>query len=190
MIGGFDTPGPAGSGDALNADLTEGFGGAPTSASVASPAGTNNEVASYLNASTFFKGLLKSNRSVGIDGQFEGEIQCEADVVIGRDAEVRANVKAGTVIVSGRIVGNISCATLEIQSAGRVIGNVTAESMLIAMGAVFRGQSFMGSEEDAAELPEPLQQQRPSTSRRRSSSAATTETAEPEAEAEAEAEAD
>jgi cytoskeletal protein CcmA (bactofilin family) len=87
-------------------------------------------------------------------------------------------------------VGNISCATLEIQSAGRVIGNVTAESMLIAMGAVFRGQSFMGSEEDAAELPEPLQQQRPSTSRRRSSSAATTETAEPEAEAEAEAEAD
>jgi cytoskeletal protein CcmA (bactofilin family) len=182
MIGGFDTTGAAenqGTDTAFGADLTQGFGATAAAAPAAAPAGTNSEVASYLNASTSFKGLLKSNRSVGIDGHFEGEIQCEADVVIGRDAEVRANVKAGTVIVSGRIVGNINCATLEIQSAGRVVGNVTAESLLIAMGAVFRGQSFMGNEEDAADMPEAPAEQTPASSRRRASSAAA---AEPEAE--------
>jgi cytoskeletal protein CcmA (bactofilin family) len=184
MIGGFDQPGATDnqSADAaFAADLTQGFGAppAPSPAPVTAPTGTNSEVASYLNASTFFKGLLKSNRSVGIDGHFEGEIQCEADVVIGRDAEVRANVKAGTVIVSGRIVGNINCATLEIQSAGRVIGNVTAESLLIAMGAVFRGQSFMGSDEDAADMPEPLAEPTHTPSRRKAT--ATAEPSEPEA---------
>lgn len=187
MIGGFDQPGATesqGADAAFGADLTQGFGG-PTPVPAAGPTGTNSEVASYLNASTSFKGLLKSNRSVGIDGQFEGEIQCEADVVIGRDAEVRANVKAGTVIVSGRIIGNINCATLEIQSAGRVVGNVTAESLLIAMGAVFRGQSFMGSEEDAAEVVEPLAEQTHTpSSRKRSSAPAAVAATEPEAEAE------
>lgn len=172
MIGGFDQLGATenqGADAAFGADLTQSFGAPP--APVTAPSGTNNEVASYLNASTAFKGLLKSTRSVGIDGHFEGEIQCEADVVIGRDAEVRANVKAGTVIVSGKIIGNINCATLEIQSAGRVVGNVTAESLLIAMGAVFRGQSFMGTEEEAAEMPEPLAEQTQTPSRKRSSAA-------------------
>lgn len=139
-------------------DLTHGFGGPMETPSTAStPAmAQGNEVASYLNASTSFKGMLKSSRSVGIDGQFEGEIQSEGDVVVGREAEVKANIKAGNVIISGTVVGNISCSSLEIQSSGRVIGNITAQSLLIAMGAVFRGQSLMGSETDAGEMPEPF----------------------------------
>ena len=70
-----------------------------------------------------------------------------------------------------------------------MVGNVTAESLLIAMGAVFRGQSFMGSEEDTAEeMPEPLAEQRPAPSRRRSAAAAAAAAEPPEAETEAEAE--
>jgi len=39
------------------------------------------------------------------------------------------------------------------------------------MGAVFRGQSFMGSDEDANEMPEPLAEQAHTPSRRRSAAA-------------------
>jgi cytoskeletal protein CcmA (bactofilin family) len=154
-------------------DLTHGFG-APAPAV---PAAQPGEVASYLNASTSFKGMLKSSRSVGIDGQFEGEIQSEGDIVVGREAEVKANIKAGNVIISGRVIGNIECSSLEIQQSGRVIGNITAQSLLIAMGAVFRGQSLMGSDTDA-ELPEPFAEQvQTSTSRRRPASSSEPETA-------------
>ncbi len=150
MIGGFGDPAAVDHEEQpFVPDLTHGFGAAPAPQEQA-----NTEMASYLNASTSFKGQLKSSRSVGIDGQFEGEIQSDADIIVGREAEVRANIKASNVIISGRVVGNINCSQLEIQSSGRVIGNITAGSLLIAMGAVFRGESMMGSEEDAAEMPE------------------------------------
>jgi len=133
---------------------------APAPAPAAAPNSlASNEVGSYVNGSTFFKGLIKSSRSVGIDGKFEGEIQSEADVVIGRDAEVRGNIKAETVIISGRLVGNVNAQLLEIQATARVIGNLTAGQLLIAMGAVFRGQSFMGAQEEGEEMPEPLPDQ-------------------------------
>ncbi|MHB8620577.1 MAG: bactofilin family protein [Chloroflexota bacterium] len=112
-----------------------------------------DDVASYLNASTSFKGLLKSQRSVGIDGRFEGEIHSDADIVIGREAEVKANIQATNVIVSGKVMGNITCGTLEIQATGRVVGNIAAGSLLIAMGAMFRGQSTMGEEPETGEEP-------------------------------------
>ncbi len=125
----------------------------------------SNEVGSYVNSSTFFKGLIKSSRSVGIDGKFEGEIQSDADVVIGRDAEVRGNIKAETVIISGKLVGNVTCTMLEIQPTARVIGNLTPGQLLVAIGAVVRGQVYMGGEENE-EMPEPLPEQTQSSRRR------------------------
>lgn len=148
----------------LSADLTRGFDepGDTPAASAPMPLATSaggNEVGSYVNGSTFFKGLIKSSRSVGIDGKFEGEIQSDADVVIGRDAEVRGNIKAETVIISGKVVGNITCSMLEIQPTARVVGNLTPGQLLVAIGAVFRGQCFMGAEEEGEEMPEPLAEQ-------------------------------
>ena len=173
MISGFGQPGDTqteAEEQPFVPDLTHGFG-APTPAPTV-PAAQPGEVASYLNASTSFKGMLKSSRSVGIDGHFEGEIQSDGDIVVGREAEVRANIKAGNVIISGRVVGNIECSSLEIQSSGRVNGNITAQSLLIAMGAVFRGQSLMGSDADA-ELPEPFAEPIPAGGRGRRASAET-----------------
>ena len=148
----------------VSADLSRGFdepGHTPAAAPPTPTAavGGGSEVGSYVNSSTFFKGLLKSSRSVGIDGKFEGEIQSEADVVIGRDAEVRGNIKAETVIISGKVIGNITCSMLEIQATARVIGNLTPGQLLMAIGAVFRGQCFMGTEEEGEEMPEPLAEQ-------------------------------
>ena len=154
---GFDEPG----------DTPAASAPAPGSGAVA-----GSDVGSYVNGSTFFKGLIKSSRSVGIDGKFEGEIQSDADVVIGRDAEVRGNIKAETVIISGKLVGNVTCSMLEIQPTARVIGNLTPGQLLVSIGAIFRGQCFMGAEEEGEEMPEPLAEQAHSTRRRNNNSAA------------------
>ena len=179
MIGEFDASSTAETeqeGEALATDLSRGLEepSRPSGASTPAPAASSSlagsaDVGSYVNSSTFFKGLIKSSRSVGIDGKFEGEIQSEADVVIGRDAEVRGNVKAETVIISGKLVGNVTCSMLEVQPTARVIGNLTPGQMLVAIGAVVRGQVFMGGEENE-ELPEPLPEQ--THSKRRGASAA------------------
>lgn len=162
--------------DVVSADLTRGFeepGDTPAASAPAPGAASagGSEVGSYVNGSTFFKGLIKSSRSVGIDGKFEGEIQSDADVVIGRDAEVRGNIKAETVIISGRVIGNVTCSMLEIQPTARVIGNLTPGQLLVAIGAVFRGQCFMGAEEEGEEMPEPLAEQAHSGRRRNNGAA-------------------
>ncbi|MGH2364041.1 MAG: bactofilin family protein [Chloroflexota bacterium] len=149
MLGGtFDQQGdtaPEGEAPEYMADAAAGFdlqaGGA---------ASGDAPMPSYLNAATYFKGLLRSERSIGIDGHFEGEIQSQADIVVGPEAEVRANIKATNVIVSGKVMGHVTCGTLEIQSTGKVVGNIAAGSLLIALGAVFRGQSLMGEEDEAS----------------------------------------
>ncbi|MBV9121140.1 MAG: hypothetical protein JOZ39_10570, partial [Chloroflexi bacterium] len=70
MISGFDQPGATQEEEQpFVPDLTHGFGTPPQAPTPAAPV---SEVASYLNASTSFKGMLKSSRSVGIDGNFEG----------------------------------------------------------------------------------------------------------------------
>jgi cytoskeletal protein CcmA (bactofilin family) len=106
----------------------------------------NPQAGSYLNGGAFFKGVLRSSRAVGIDGQLEGEIHTDADVVVGREAEVRGDINAQTVIVSGTVNGNITCSSLEIEHTARVSGNLTPGQLIIAAGAVFRGQSLMGAE--------------------------------------------
>ena len=107
----------------------------------------NPQVGSYLNSGASFKGILRSDRAIGIDGQLEGEIHTGADVVVGREAEVKGDIKAQTVIVSGKVDGNITCSLLEIEQTAHVTGNLSPGQLLIAAGAVFRGQSHMGEED-------------------------------------------
>ncbi|GEM_PF-1410573 len=151
MISGSDVPGASSPRDAR--DLSRGFGEPASVISSTPSAGEGSpELGSYVNNSTLFKGVIESNRSIGIDGKFEGEIHCQADVVVGRDAEVRGNIYGETVIVAGRVIGNITSSMLELQATAHLLGNVKTGSLLVGLGAIFRGQCQMGSEEAAAEL--------------------------------------
>ncbi len=156
MISGSNGPSAAGREDGQVAtDLTRGFGEPGGSSGVlsstSSAAEGAPELGSYVNNSTFFKGVIESSRSIGIDGKFEGEIHSQADVVIGRDAEVRGNIQGETVIVAGKINGNVNSSTLELQPSAQLLGNIRTGSLLVGLGAIFRGQCDMGPEEAIAE---------------------------------------
>jgi len=57
---------------------------------------------------------------------------------------VRANVEANSVIVSGEVLGDCTAAVrVDIQATGRLTGNIRAPKIVIAEGAVFRGNSDM-----------------------------------------------
>lgn len=112
-------------------------------------------VDSYMDASVSVTGSFTSTRNLGIDGYVEGEVRSEGTVVVGREGKVKANINARVVIVAGTVVGNIDCETLEIESTGSVTGNVTWESLLVARGAVFQGQSFMRTAPTTAQISEP-----------------------------------
>ncbi|MCB1137897.1 MAG: polymer-forming cytoskeletal protein [Leptospiraceae bacterium] len=101
-------------------------------------------IATVFGQSTSFHGILEFEKPLQINGRFEGEIITDGVLVVGEGAVVRANIKAGTVIVGGEITGNIEARTrLEMLTSGRVYGNIRTAKLQIADGVVFDGNCEM-----------------------------------------------
>src|SRR5438105_1453737 len=69
--------------------------------------------------------LFSEGDALQIDGEFEGQIITDDLVVVGADAEVRAQVSAGSVIIQGSVEGEIDAkGSVKITGSGRIKGSV------------------------------------------------------------------
>ncbi len=66
-----------------------------------------NEVETTLGADTNFKGVLTFEKPLKIDGKFEGQLTTKGSLIVGQSGEVHADVKAGNVVIDGKVSGNI-----------------------------------------------------------------------------------
>ena len=87
-----------------------------------------------------------------IEGQVEGEITAQDTLTVGEGAILNATVNGTSIVVHGRITGDINArARLELKAGSKVFGNVKAPSLVIQEGAAFEGQCSMGTSEQRAE---------------------------------------
>ena len=94
-------------------------------------------------------GELSGDEDVLIEGQIEGEIRITRDLKVGAGGVVKAKVSAQSIIVSGEIVGDCEAVgRVELQSTGKLTGNIRAPKIVIAEGAMFRGNSDMSGKKD------------------------------------------
>lgn len=102
------------------------------------------ETESIIGKETEFKGTLKGEGSIRIEGRVDGKIEVEGDVSMGENAMIKANIKAGSITISGTVEGNIDCkGRVEILPSGTLKGGVKASDLTIAEGAFFEGQCKM-----------------------------------------------
>jgi cytoskeletal protein CcmA (bactofilin family) len=100
--------------------------------------------ACVVGAKTTFKGEITGDEDVLVEGAVEGLVRISRDLRVAASGSVRANVEANSVIVSGEVVGDCTAAVrVDIQATGRLTGNIRAPKIVIAEGAVFRGNSDM-----------------------------------------------
>ena len=91
-------------------------------------------------------GQLNFQGPARIDGIVDGEIQCQGMLVIGAGAEVRAKITGQTVVVHGRVEGNVMAKErLELVAPARLYGNIVTPRLTIAEGVVFDGDCSMGT---------------------------------------------
>lgn len=91
-----------------------------------------------------FKGTLKDEESIRIDGKVEGKIQVEGNVIVGEDAIVKANIEAKSISIGGKVIGDINSEEkVELFSSGSLEGKVKASDITIAEGAFFNGECRM-----------------------------------------------
>ncbi|MNT17541.1 Polymer-forming cytoskeletal [compost metagenome] len=101
-------------------------------------------VTAILDQGTHFEGKLSFEGTVQIGGDFKGEIFTKDTIVINEGASVTAQVEADTIIISGRVEGNLFARRRVIMHPPAVFrGTVTSPSLRIDEGVVFEGASYM-----------------------------------------------
>jgi cytoskeletal protein CcmA (bactofilin family) len=74
-------------------------------------------------------------------GSFEGQVDCAGALLIGKDARVRADVRAQNVLLAGSVKGTVVAkGRLELTSSGRLEGEARTASLVIQEGAVHFGR--------------------------------------------------
>ena len=102
-----------------------------------------------IGAKTTIKGEIIGDEDVLVEGNVEGQIRVTRDLRVAPGGVVKATVEAQSLIVSGEIVGDCQAtARVEIQATGRLTGNIRAPKIVIAEGAMFRGNSDMSGRKD------------------------------------------
>ena len=87
-----------------------------------------------------FKGELKAQEDIKIEGRIEGSIQHQQRVVVGSKGEVVATVNAAQIDVEGRVQGDMSAKkSIKVSQSAVVRGNIRAPSVSITEGANFNG---------------------------------------------------
>ena len=104
-----------------------------------------------------FNGKYVSDRDLRIEGEAQGEIECQGTLIISPQARVRSAITAHNVIINGDYEGDVDCGgRFEIGSTGRVKGKVKTQVLVVKEGAHWEGSVIM-THEGAA--PRPAAQQ-------------------------------
>jgi cytoskeletal protein CcmA (bactofilin family) len=104
-----------------------------------------------IGKSITISGDLTGEEDLVIEGKVEGKVSLPNNqLTIGADGSVKAEVAAKSVIVIGRVAGNVRGAErVEIQGTGIVEGDVAAPKLIVAEGAVLNGSISMGNKATA-----------------------------------------
>lgn len=93
---------------------------------------------------TRFEGKITGTSDVRIEGEFSGEVDLEATLVVAPSGKTDALLKAKNILLEGEHVGDVSASNLiQVSPEGRVKGVLKAPEISIEKGARFSGQIDM-----------------------------------------------
>jgi cytoskeletal protein CcmA (bactofilin family) len=118
------------------------------------PRTTDRGNESVIDPHARFNGKYVSDRDLRIEGEAQGEIECQGTLIISPQARVRSAIKAHNVVVNGDYEGDVDCGgRFEIGSTGRVKGNIKTQVLVVKEGAHWEGGVTMTREPGARPQP-------------------------------------
>ena len=102
-----------------------------------------------LGKSVVIKGELSGSEDLTLCGQMEGSIRLPAHTLtIGSHANIKAEISAKAVVITGAVTGNVMAADkVEIQATGSITGDVVSPRLVIADGGCLNGNVKMPQSE-------------------------------------------
>jgi cytoskeletal protein CcmA (bactofilin family) len=131
------------------------FGSKDKNAKQRNSALEKGEIKAFLGPGSHFEGKMAFDEIVRLDGAFRGEITSRDTLIVGETADIQAQVIVGTLIISGKLRGNIKAVTrVEMRAPARIDGDVEAPSLIVEEGVIWNGQLTMKSAETAKKSDE------------------------------------
>ncbi len=104
-----------------------------------------------LSSGVSIKGTVKFQKELLIDCQVEGTIDSNGRLTVGKQAQIKGDIKTRSVIVDGTVNGNITAAErCELRAGCTVNGDIEAPRLVVDEAA-----SFIGSAKIATQKPAP-----------------------------------
>jgi cytoskeletal protein CcmA (bactofilin family) len=96
----------------------------------------------YVTANVRVAGDLHVSGHAHVEGTVEGAVRIgDRTLTIGRNGSVQGDVHAGTVLIQGRLAGDVHASEgVEIAAGAVVCGDIRAPRFVLDPGARFRGQ--------------------------------------------------
>jgi cytoskeletal protein CcmA (bactofilin family) len=116
---------------------------------------TNNSK-NVLGSDVEIKGNIKFTGELTFDGKLDGEVHTDGTLHLGDSAVVNGNISAQTVIVRGKITGNINAKDkIEIKGKTELFGDIRAAKLAIEEGVTFVGKTEVNPNKVAPTAPPP-----------------------------------
>jgi len=104
----------------------------------------NDIVNTVIGEESSVKGSIHSQRSIRVEGSFEGEINSQGEIYIGINSTVKANIFGQHIIIAGEVIGNIEVVkSLTILKTGKVYGDISGDQLNIEEGGIYKGKVNM-----------------------------------------------
>jgi len=111
-----------------------------------------SEISAFLGKGTEFKGVLSFEGTIRVDGKVEGEVISKDTLIAGDGAFLQGEISVGTIISSGKIVGNINASQqVHLLAPANIQGNIKTPKLIIEEGVTFDGKCEMAGEKKSAE---------------------------------------
>ncbi len=102
----------------------------------------NNSAKNVLSSDVEIKGNLKFGGELVFEGKLDGEVQTDGVLTLGDSAVVNGNISAQSVIVRGKINGNINAKEkIEIKNRAELFGDIRATKLVIEEGVTYVGKT-------------------------------------------------
>ena len=89
---------------------------------------------------TIIEGRFTFDAPVKIDGDLTGEVVSTSTLIVGEQANVKAQIRVGSIVVYGKVIGDIDAQDIvEVKSGGHLESNISTDRIAIEEGAYFKG---------------------------------------------------
>lgn len=92
-------------------------------------------------AGSHVTGKIESECELHIDGEVDAEINSTGLIKIGQSGVVHSDLRANTLIITGKFFGVAECESVELISGGAAEGKLNAVSLTIDASSSFQGES-------------------------------------------------